>query len=401
MLLAQPRGSRRSAPRRHRHRPPVRPSEPHPAATLPLDPEPALVHQPMVIRAQLDQVLKRRRAAPRPVLDVVRVQEPLVTAPREPTSSVPAAQRPPQRRRNRPRPPADRQRLPVSLDDPDDRRVAPEPAHGLRCQRGPARQLRPLDHLVRRERRRVDVDHEFARIRPPTSAATVRLRGHRRPRERHQRIGPARRHRRGQRCLRLGGLGLHGLQRVDHEPAIVRGKPSLEVDRAVVVPAPPRVPELLRSLGGAERRRQRARIAAHQLLELRPGGVARDLHEPGLGRGRRRPRERTNLAVRQLPSRERLPHERQLLEPMRHPDSLACRSQRDRTSPRQPVRARLHAPFGPAAPVVELGHEPEPPAGRHRDVRGQLADLLLERLERCRRRPGRGSVISSTRTHVR
>ena len=48
-----------------------------------IDPEAAFVHERVVLRAQQHQIIERRVAAVRPVLDMVNVQVPSVIAPGE------------------------------------------------------------------------------------------------------------------------------------------------------------------------------------------------------------------------------------------------------------------------------------------------------------------------------
>ena len=95
VLLAQPRTPHPTAIGRRRDHPSVRPPEPHRPPPQRLHLETALVHQSMVIRAQLNEVLERRRSSSRPVLYVVRVHEPPVSAPgkRHPSSRLRNARR--------------------------------------------------------------------------------------------------------------------------------------------------------------------------------------------------------------------------------------------------------------------------------------------------------------------
>src|SRR5690606_17492675 len=86
-----------------RHRTPGRPHEEPPIPIVLLDPEPALVHQRVMRRAEQDQILEARLPAVRPMLDVVRLDETLPTASRETTPAVPCPQRPLDRFRHRPR----------------------------------------------------------------------------------------------------------------------------------------------------------------------------------------------------------------------------------------------------------------------------------------------------------
>src|SRR5580704_2371208 len=89
VLLVQPRTPGPTATGRLRHHPSVRPPEPHRPPPQRLHLEAALVHQSVVVGAQLNEVLQRRRSSSRPVLYVVRVHDPRVSAPEEAAPIVP------------------------------------------------------------------------------------------------------------------------------------------------------------------------------------------------------------------------------------------------------------------------------------------------------------------------
>ena len=325
-------------------------------------------------------------------------------AAREPASLIPTAQRPPHRWWNRSRPPRHRQRLPVALQDPHHRSVTPQPPRGLGRQRRPTGHVTALAHPLRHQRGRIDVHDQLTPLTAAGGRAGAGRLVHRRSSHRHQRIRPACRHRRPRERVLLLRLLLERLERLHHHSALRRGQPRLQSQRPIVVPAPFQVALIVRSLRRVERRRKCARVAAHQLLQLRTGRMPRDLHQPGFGLRHGHPAERPDLAIRQLATGKRRPCHRQLPETMRDAHVLARCDQPDRASPRQPMRTRLHAPFGPPAPVVELGNELEPAARRHRDVRSQLTDHALQRLERRDRRHLRLHDLDggiNSRTHVR
>src|SRR5256885_6268898 len=100
----------------------------------------------------------------------------------------------------------------------------------------------------------------------------------------------------------------------------------------------------------------------------------------------RDPRHRPYLREAQLPARERLASERHPCEPARDPYVLAAHPGRKPAPQRQPVRARLAAPRLPPLAPIELPDQEQPAACRRVDVRGQLADLLLQLLQRHRAR---------------
>lgn len=84
--------------RRRRDRLAVRPAEAHASARASFQAVPALVDEPVVVTAQLDQVREVGAAALCPVLDVVGVQEPVLVATGEAAGSVTAPQRSLERR---------------------------------------------------------------------------------------------------------------------------------------------------------------------------------------------------------------------------------------------------------------------------------------------------------------
>ena len=142
----------------------IRAPEPHRSWAAPLHREPALVDEPMVVGAQLHEVVKRGRATTSPVMDVVRMQETAVHAPGETAAIVAAAQRTPKRRRDGARTAADGYRLAVPLDDSDHARVAPEPPDGLGRQRRPALELRAFNDPILAERFGVYMHHQLPRV---------------------------------------------------------------------------------------------------------------------------------------------------------------------------------------------------------------------------------------------
>src|SRR6266487_3053736 len=96
----------------------------------------------MVPPAEQHEVVQARLAAPRPVANVMGIDEEAVLTAWEAAAVVAPLQRPPHRRRDRTGLPADRERLPLPLTHPHDRRVAGEPPRRL------ARDRRPLVELA-------------------------------------------------------------------------------------------------------------------------------------------------------------------------------------------------------------------------------------------------------------
>jgi len=88
------------------------------------------------------------------------------------------------------------------------------------------------------------------------------------------------------------------------------------------------------TLLGRASARDDAAIGAHQTLELRRGGVARQRQQFLLLLDLLHARERTDLRIAQPPIRKRRPDQRQLLEPVRDAQMLTRRHQRDPAAPR-------------------------------------------------------------------
>src|SRR5438046_1743395 len=95
----------------------------------------ALVNEPVVEAAELAEVVELRVAAVSPMDDVMPVDPGLLRAAREDTAAVARAQRAVHLRRDRARLAADRQRVPVLLDDPHEAAVTGEPARDRLRQR--------------------------------------------------------------------------------------------------------------------------------------------------------------------------------------------------------------------------------------------------------------------------
>ena len=103
-----------------------------------------------MVAAEQHQVRQLRLAAVCPMVDVMRVDESALRTAGELAAVVAAAQRPADRRRDRPCLAPDAQRAPVPFGDVDQRRVARKPARGLRCERRPALQLAGTPRLCPR-----------------------------------------------------------------------------------------------------------------------------------------------------------------------------------------------------------------------------------------------------------
>src|SRR5215207_7680180 len=100
---------------------------------------------------------------------------------------------------------------------------------------------------------------------------------------------------------------------------------------------------------------QHAAVRADHALELRGGAVTREVEQRLLVLDRPYARERARLGVAQPPLRERRLDARQRLEPPRDPHLLPRRARRDRTAPRQELRAALASPLRPSSATVEFG----------------------------------------------
>ena len=98
------------------------------------------------------------------------------------------------------------------------------------------------------------------------------------------------------------------------------------------------------------------------------------------------PGQRPHLRVGQPGRRELIPDHRQVPQRPRHPHMLPRRAAGHLALPRQPLRAAVHLPAGPAAARVEVAEQDQEPARRRSQVPGRLADLLLQPLQRHRDR---------------
>jgi len=74
----------------------IGPAEADVAVGRPLDAEPAFVHQPVVMTAEQSEIVDRGVAAIRPVTDVMRIDETVMAATREPAAAVARLQGPAQ-----------------------------------------------------------------------------------------------------------------------------------------------------------------------------------------------------------------------------------------------------------------------------------------------------------------
>ncbi len=211
-----------------------------------------------------------------------------------------------------------------------------------------------------------------------------------------------------------GVLG-DGAQRRQHRRAVLRRQPHRQRQRPVLVQPPGQPPPQPRLL---------LHIAGHGAV--RPGEPLQLVgrHRPRhLGQIRIRvragdPGQRPHLRKRQPPGGELAPDHRQRPERPGHPDMLTGGTRRQLALPRQPRRARRHVPLSPATAAVELGQQHQEPAGRRRQVPGQLTNLRLQHLQRpansrtlrraCRaavqarsRRAGRHAVLRACSSTLR
>lgn len=127
----------------------------------------------MVVVTELDQVGEVRRAAASPGLDVMRVDEAAFAASREAAATVPALQRAHERGRHAARPPADRQRPPVALEDADDAAIAGQAAGGFGMEAGAAVELADPVVALACQRAPLDVDDDLVSLTPATPGGTT------------------------------------------------------------------------------------------------------------------------------------------------------------------------------------------------------------------------------------
>ena len=181
-------------------------------------------------------------------------------------------------------------------------------------------------------------------------------------------------------------VGAGGAQRLEQHRALQRRQPERAGQRPVFL-EPPRQPAT----------HPRRRVIGRGDLAVRPGEPLQLVpgHRPGqLGQARLGgrggdPGQRPDLGVGQRGRGELSADDGQVPQGAGDPDVLAGGAGGHLALPRQPLRAGVHLPAGPAAAGVEVGEQDQEPAGRRGQVPGQLADLRLQPLQRHRRRPGR------------
>ena len=374
----------RRSRRRARRQDAVAVSEPKPAVRSVLDRVAALVDEPVVVEAEEHEVVEARLATVSPVPTMVRLQmaAPLTTG-EAAAVSVARAQQAPERRRHGAPLPAGAQRQTVALDLRHDLGVAAEPPRGLGSYDRPVFQLGAAA-CIGGERGGVDVDDQ-PRARSSrsssgrssdasassTSASTPNDRG-------GSNAGGACRSRSsprlGRGSLPLLPAPLHdplprGVQRLHEQRAVLGREPGAQVQRAVLLEVVAHELELVRL---ARVLRRDPPEVPQRALELRRRQRSRELEQPLLGRPGRDPRQRANLRVCRLASRERRPDRRQLLQRLRDPQVLP------RLAPGDPA-AVGEAACGIVADdlLAELPRELEPPRRRGAQMRGKRRQLVL------------------------
>jgi hypothetical protein len=289
-----------------RHQPPPRCPEAHAALRVPLHPEPALVHRPVVHAAEQQQVVELRRAAVRPVLHVVRVAVAALTAGEATCVAVPLLERPADRRRHGPAPPPDVEHVALRVVcHLDQRGVAREPPRRFRGNALPARRQHRLarsrrSSSVRRlplERRALRVQHDLQAVGPPGRGGRrrrERLLGHEPERVRTPLAG---------RRPRLRPLPVQlpprPLERLLEQRAHLRIQPTPQHPAPVLVRIQLHVPTLVARpllLGLLEPIDPPP--SPHHSLDVRRRCAPRELEQLGLVIRRHHPRERAHLRVR-------------------------------------------------------------------------------------------------------
>ena len=134
------------------------------AAGRALDGEAALVDEPVMVAAEVHEILEVRPAAARPVLDVVRVHARAIAA-GEAASAVARGERPAQRRRDRAGLAPDVERPAVAVQERDDAGVAGQAPGRLRRERLPVGELAAPGRVrAPREGVRIDVHHHLMAV---------------------------------------------------------------------------------------------------------------------------------------------------------------------------------------------------------------------------------------------
>ena len=312
-------------------------------------------------------------------------------AAREAAAPVSMEQRPPQRRRNRPRPGANLHDLPI--------RVVPH-HHPARVTRQPLRRSRGnvaplfqhgLAGLLRiRQHRGVHMHHHLVAL---PRGPGVELVMQRRLGQQGQRVRlllqPGRR-----LCGRVGGrqgglgdaallvqrLARRGEGPQEQHAHFRRQAPTqhhgailvlVDVERAARVMA-----RRLASFGLSVH----AAPAPHDALHVDRRPRAPHRQQPGLGLRGRHAGDGADLGVGELAARQGLGQGWQGPEGAGHPDVLPGGARGEADAPGEPLRTGAEAGV-PAAPSVELADQIEQAGGRRVEVRGELRDLVAQAIE--------------------
>ena len=408
----------------------ARTGEPERAVVEALNVESALVHQPVMGRAQQDEVVEGGLPAVGPVLDVMAVEPMGDGAARKSASAVAARERAAHRRRNAAGAPPDAERLAVcTVHDRNDARIAAQPPGGLRRNGGAVLDFAASGPAVGKHVG-LDMNDDFVAV----GCERRRISGFEQPLGHpRQRIGAAHRARgsadeRPTWDVGQEHLGIFSAAGSDSFPStgiggrigggcVLSRRPSWDVVRRQPFVVPPRRRLFFRMRG--HRRIERAQDActhlgreppvqhhgavvlvpegeapvlvlgigplgllgalgaameADELLDMLRCAVQSDVQEVGLVPGGGDAGQRTHLGVAEFALGQRFGKQRQLRQRPGDTDLLARGMGIDAAGPAQPVGARQRPLRGPDIPAVEFGDEGEQPVRGGMDVGGEGGD---------------------------
>jgi hypothetical protein len=340
------------------------------------DPEAAFVEETVMVGAELDEVVEGGLPAPRPVADVVPLQEAAVLTTGEAAASVPRGERPTHRSWDGAPPSPDREWPLRPVQHGHEGAVAAHPSCGLHRDPGPGLDVAgSAASLLAGQGCRIDVDDDLARL---CGAPRLRSLSEERLRNRGERVGPPRTGlpRRFRGTASVESLGR--LKRLDEGRADLRRELPRDLQAAVLVPAVREVAALV----SVERflSRDAAPVGANDPVELGCRRVPGKLDQLLLRLRAGDPGQRPHLGVGELATCEAAPQMRQLNQHASNPHVLTRRARIDRALPSDPGAAGVKAPALMGVPAVELGDQEQPAAGGGGDLPGHLDDQVLKLL---------------------
>jgi hypothetical protein len=162
-----------------------------------------------------------------------------------------------------------------------------------------------------------------------------------------------------------------GVERSNHDDAVLGRESRAQVQRAVVCPVVVDVFECVRLACLLGRQTPEG---VERTLELRRGQRARELEQSLLGRRRGDARQRPDLRERELAAAEGFPDRRELAQRLGHTHDLPRLAARDPAAERDVACGLVHQ----AAFLGERVHELDEARGGNIDVRRERRELVIQ-----------------------